>query len=350
MKVLYAGTFNPLTVGHLSVIRQAQKMGMQVIVGAGSNPDKKSHGNIDLIKRDVPANTEVIAMDGSQYTANIAKNLGCDALIRGIRGLSDLDSELVLAQENRRIAGISTMFIPADPQYSHVSSSFVKAMVGPKGWEEAIKGYVPPAHYNRMIADHLKLPKLLVGKYTEAHRHYHTAVHINDCIAWLERAKNEDEYLKEYWPLYYDTIYRAILWHDAVYVPGNTDNEDNSVYLFKDYGLSDSRSRDKEVIEFILATKTHSVPEKASNALKLFLDIDMSILGADLDRYIEYTHQIRKEYSMLSNPDYYDARERFLRDLLERPRIFHSDYFHNLLEEKARRNIDFEIFNIMPQE
>ena len=131
-KLRYAGSFDPVTVGHVDLIRRASALCDQLIVAVMINPDKKSvipvELRTDLIRRAcVWPNVKVIAHSG--LLVECAKENGVDAVVRGLRPLGDFDSEFSMAQVNRMLSGIETLMLVADDQHSYVSSSIVRQSV-----------------------------------------------------------------------------------------------------------------------------------------------------------------------------------------------------------------------------
>ena len=132
-KLLYAGSFDPVTVGHVDIIRRASVLCDQLIVAVMINPGKKSvlpmEKRVDLIRRACSQweNIEVISHSG--LLVECAKENGVDAVVRGIRPVGDFDSEFSMAQVNRLLSGIETLMLVADDRYSYVSSSVVRQIV-----------------------------------------------------------------------------------------------------------------------------------------------------------------------------------------------------------------------------
>ena len=88
----------------------------------------------------------------------------------------------------------------------------------------------------------------------------------------------------------------------------------------------------------ILATKHDAIPEDGD--ARLLVDIDLAILGSAPGRFDAYERQIREEYAWVPEADFRAGRARLLRSLLDRPRIYATDWFHDRLEEKARANLE----------
>ena len=174
----------------------------------------------------------------------------------------------------------------------------------------------------------LKLWQEIEDAYTQANRHYHTLKHLENIYKELPKLDNVAEF--------------AIFYHDIIYDVKRVDNEQKSALFCEDRltCLNVDASIIKDTVTLINETKTHN-PSTRANAL--FLDADLSILGSDTDKYISYTKQIRKEYSIFSQSDYYTGRKKVLKHFLVKERIYHSDNFYNKYETKARENIKKEL-------
>ncbi len=129
----YAGSFNPLTIGHLDIIRRAVALFGHVVIGIGCNVGKPdSETRAQKCYRELAALFEGIdevsveIFDG--LTAEQAKSSGCRCLVRGVRNVSDFEYENSMASTNREIAGIDTVVLCCDPKLSAVSSSMVREL------------------------------------------------------------------------------------------------------------------------------------------------------------------------------------------------------------------------------
>ena len=132
-KVLYPGSFDPMTKGHMNIAWQAADLFDEVVIAVLKNPAKKSgwftpEERVEIMKelcKEKP-NISIIAAEGA--AVDIALANGCQAIVRGLRGLSDYDSEVQMQQVNKEISGnrINTVFLFADKEYQFVSSSMVK--------------------------------------------------------------------------------------------------------------------------------------------------------------------------------------------------------------------------------
>jgi len=143
---VYPGSFDPFTYGHLDIAIRAAKMFETVHIVVVHNPAKKPRFSaaerIQLIK-DVLADKQgnfVVDSFETGLLVDYCKSVSADALVKGVRTNIDLDYELPMAQVNRDLSGIETVFIPADPVHGFVSSSLVKQVADLGG---DISKYVP---------------------------------------------------------------------------------------------------------------------------------------------------------------------------------------------------------------
>ena len=137
MKVLYPGSFDPLTFGHLDLIKRAIDSFGQVIIAVLENPTKKSTFSVNRRLEQIKQATyqlnqiEIISYKG--LTVDCAKKFQVDLILRGLRAMSDFEYELQIAHTNRSIdTSIETIFLATEAHHSFLSSSVVKevAMFG----------------------------------------------------------------------------------------------------------------------------------------------------------------------------------------------------------------------------
>jgi pantetheine-phosphate adenylyltransferase len=143
---VYPGSFDPFTYGHLDIATRAAKMfetvHLVVVHNPAKNPRLTTTQRVDLITeilKNKPGNFVVSSLD-TGLLVDYCESLGADALVKGVRTNVDLDYELPMAQVNRDLSGIETIFIPADPTHGFVSSSLVKQVFDLGG---DISKYVP---------------------------------------------------------------------------------------------------------------------------------------------------------------------------------------------------------------
>ncbi len=177
----------------------------------------------------------------------------------------------------------------------------------------------------------------LLERYGEPQRRYHTLEHIRACLDLLDGVQgltSEDKRLLEH----------AIWWHDAVYDPTRSDNEEQSAELARrelpGIGVPDVVT--EEVARLVLLTKGHRV-DPGDRLGALLVSIDLSILGADRQTYDVYAAQIRKEYGHVPAVTFRTGRAAVLRRILEAPAIYPDPAFRDRYEATARSNLDREI-------
>ncbi len=160
-KAVYAGSFDPLTNGHVWVIQRAVTLFDELTIAIGVNPDKnyflsaeERKENIqDLIDHENWSSCKVdVTIIKNQYLARFAESKNASCLIRGIRSEADFSYEYAMAQANRALApSIDSIYLMPPPNLAQVSSSLVKSMIGPDGWQDLIRQYLPDAVYESIL-------------------------------------------------------------------------------------------------------------------------------------------------------------------------------------------------------
>ncbi|GAB4336060.1 MAG: hypothetical protein OHK0038_14170 [Flammeovirgaceae bacterium] len=181
----------------------------------------------------------------------------------------------------------------------------------------------------------------IVSYYSEKHRAYHNLGHIESLLNLAKQYQNLLEKV--------DNVRFAIWFHDIIYQPSSSENEENSALLAKKYlkKLGVPENQIQEICAWILASKTHQLLENQQIFdAQFFLDIDLSILGAEKETYDVYCKNIRKEYNIYPDLIYKLGRKKVLQSFIEKPKIYKTDLFFNLLEEKAKANLKREMDNL----
>ncbi len=139
------GSYDPVTLGHLDVIRRARTMFDEVVVVVARNAAKQALLSVDervaLVQgsvADLPG-VSVVSWDG--LLADFLRTVSAQAVVKGLRGGADVDAELGMALLNRHLSGVETVFVPGDGALAHVASSLVKDVARHGG---AIDDLVPP--------------------------------------------------------------------------------------------------------------------------------------------------------------------------------------------------------------
>jgi len=145
---VYPGSFDPITLGHLNVLERAARLFDRLIVGIGINTEKRSlfdyEERAELVRRTTEhlPNVEVRTFRG--LAVEFVKECGARAMVRGVRPLTDMPAELTMMMANRRLAPeIETVFLVADGELAHVSSSLIK-QIAPLAGDEELGRFLPP--------------------------------------------------------------------------------------------------------------------------------------------------------------------------------------------------------------
>ena len=148
MKVLYAGSFDPITKGHMGIINEAKEMFDEVVVAVLINNMKKNYlfsikERVELIKKIYKNEEKVRVVESDLCAVDVAKYYKCGALVRGIRGAQDIDYELTLAKVNNEISdnNLKTICLFGDFDYQHVSSTIVREVYK---LGKSVSNYVDP--------------------------------------------------------------------------------------------------------------------------------------------------------------------------------------------------------------
>lgn len=143
---VFPGSFDPITIGHVSIVRRALPLFDRVIVALGTNSSKKSLfpveqrlGWLKTTFADLPQ-VNVVAFEG--LTADLCKREKARYIVRGLRNGTDHDYERAIALMNRAMTGVETVFLPAEPGHAHISSSIVRELVANKA---DVSAFVPAA-------------------------------------------------------------------------------------------------------------------------------------------------------------------------------------------------------------
>jgi predicted metal-dependent HD superfamily phosphohydrolase len=172
----------------------------------------------------------------------------------------------------------------------------------------------------------------LTAAYAESGRAYHTAEHIRDCLAELDLTRSLAQHP--------DEVEAALWFHDAVYLPGASDNEEQSAELARS-ALSDSAVSGEvssRIAALVLATRHVSRP--ATPDEQLICDIDLSVLGRQPGEFDEFERRIRREYAQLPEPIYRRERAAVLSGFLRRRSIYLTKQFQLRYEVSARANLE----------
>ncbi len=144
---VYPGSFDPFTLGHLDIVERASRLFEHLVVGVGINSDKRplftAEERVELIRLSTAHldNIDVVTYHG--LTIKFVQECGAKIMIRGVRPITDIPAELTMMMANRRLApDIETLFMIADGELAHVSSSLIKAIASVAD-EETFANFLP---------------------------------------------------------------------------------------------------------------------------------------------------------------------------------------------------------------
>ena len=152
-KAIYPGTFDPVTLGHLDLIRRASGVFDTLIVGVGENPAKRTlftnRERIAMLRKETSSlpNVKVVGFKG--LLVNFAVRQGVSVVVRGVRSMSDFEYELQMAVANRQSAGVETMFMSPSPEYACISARLIKELASEGG---DVSASVSPAVARKLAA------------------------------------------------------------------------------------------------------------------------------------------------------------------------------------------------------
>ncbi|WP_028448481.1 MULTISPECIES: pantetheine-phosphate adenylyltransferase [Chitinibacter] len=154
---VYAGSFDPVTKGHLWMIERGVQLFDEMIVAIGENPDKKYTFSLEERLSMLRETTNGIAnlrveVFQNRFLVDYAREQGAQFILRGIREAADYEFERKMRYVNADLAPhIDTIFLMPPREIAEISSTMVKGLVGPQGWESVVKQYVPDPVFMRLL-------------------------------------------------------------------------------------------------------------------------------------------------------------------------------------------------------
>jgi len=153
---VYPGSFDPITLGHLNVMERASQLFDRLVVGVGVNTEKhplfEAGERMRLIHEATShlANIEIREFHG--LAVEFVRQCGARIMVRGVRPITDIQAELTMMMANRRLAPeVETLFMVADGELAHVSSSLIKE-IAPLAGDEELGRFLPPVVVNAVRA------------------------------------------------------------------------------------------------------------------------------------------------------------------------------------------------------
>lgn len=171
--------------------------------------------------------------------------------------------------------------------------------------------------------------KALERGYSEPHRHYHDEQHLAHCLEQLDLAA--DEVQKP------DQVEMAIWFHDVIHDPGQQHNEQRSADSFRDLASGVMDQDFIEAVDDLVMVTTHTrLPDDLDH--QFICDIDLASFGCPWECFLRDSDAVKAEF-LGPDEDYYRGKVSFLEAMLQRPKIFFTDFFNVRYEEQARENI-----------
>ena len=159
---VYAGSFDPLTIGHVWMIEQGARLFDHLVVAIGLNPDKRYTFSVDerleMLRKSTRKYRNVsLTSFSNDFLINYAQSLRATHILRGIRTESDYEYERTMRNLNGDLdPNICTVFLMPPRAIAEVSSSMVRGLVGPNGWEKLVRNYVPDPVYRKFLEHNKK--------------------------------------------------------------------------------------------------------------------------------------------------------------------------------------------------
>ena len=132
-KALFAGSFDPFTRGHQSIVDRTLAIADEVVIAIGVNSGKTPMFSLEqrteMIRRVYAGNERVRVESYSGLTTDFAQSIGATFLVRGVRSIMDFEAEKSIADVNRKLTGIETVLLITEPEFSSISSSIVRELM-----------------------------------------------------------------------------------------------------------------------------------------------------------------------------------------------------------------------------
>lgn len=138
MKIaVFPGSFDPITLGHLDIVNRGINLFDKIIIGVGSNSEKKYMfpivKRIEFVKKTFETFQSIEIESFKDLTIDFCKKKNAGFILRGVRNPGDFEFEKTIALTNRKLSGIETIFLPTSPTTSYISSSIVREIIANKG-------------------------------------------------------------------------------------------------------------------------------------------------------------------------------------------------------------------------
>lgn len=150
---LVPGSFDPVHLGHLKVIEVAAQLFDRVVVATVGNPEKSASGLFDQAEREALVAASVAHLPNvttarwSGLVVDLARQVGAEVMVKGLRGVTDFEYEVQMAQTNEHVSGVVTLFLPTAPEHGYLASRFIREIAKMGG---NVSDMVPPPVARRL--------------------------------------------------------------------------------------------------------------------------------------------------------------------------------------------------------
>lgn len=403
-KVIYAGSFDPIHMGHVSIVNIISELFDKVYVVIATNTGKTEfiphQDKIKLISKIFKDNlkVEVIHLENI-FVADYAKDNDIKFMVRGIRNVADFEIEKKMSHINTSIySELKILYISVPKEYEEVSSSDVRSFVQIPNWENKVRDILPKDVYKYLIPKYrgykhefLKTilfcskslgftplmskvygiyNTVLYPLYTDDKRFFHNLMHIiygldfidgNVRKHFIEEQSSlsvgelidelvDEHIVEEISDFDIEKVKLAYWFHDAYYIVSkeHINNELESTKIC-DRCLTElgfPKYFIDEICNLIMITDTK---ERAAYTLNeaLICDVDLIGIGKNtFEKYMIYINRIRKEHIIYSDKEWVKGRKSFLKHMLSRKTIYKTKYYRTKYETYAIYNMKRELSNL----
>ncbi len=172
----------------------------------------------------------------------------------------------------------------------------------------------------------------LINGYNEPQRRYHTFAHIKHCLSMFDQCKSLTSNP--------DALEIAIWFHDAIFVPGNSDNEALSSDFYRELSAGAHTEEFRELAGTLIMATLHEGRSMENSDARYMVDIDLSSFGLPWENFLADSRLLREEHAEFSDADYYRKQAAFRTCLLGQPHFYQTDFFRRHYEQQARENLE----------
>lgn len=385
-KCLYADNFDPLDLSHIDIIDTIREIYGEVHLLIISESECESGMlvpidiRLNIMERHFKNDKNIkISIFDNGFISDYASDNGIKFLIKRLTSniLDDLKDDQIIEIIHPEMR---TIYVPVNAKLRHIQTSIVQNIISKTGWERIISDMVPQASYKYLFLHHaggkknfINLVKSLCGVgavpkdrlnkiyddiysvYSSDKRVYHNLIHIFEMLTELntininELTEAEGEDAVEIIRQHIGELELAIWYHDKEQNPDDHANDElhSSLALEKDSKYVGMLEENYTLASTLVKATKHELDlTDASFLEKLISDLDLFIWGkSSIEEYFKLVKNVRKEIP-ISDISWCKNRIAFLKKLLDKKRIYYTDYFHKKYEKNLIRNITIELKNL----